>query len=110
MVLVIICTHTCTLTGVVCVRVCWRLQTTESWNVLPYSFWRKIRATSEISQRLHERAIKEIHRPQNFFYSRTVHLNIIKVSIPTDAQVFQKEYFLKGVLKFTLKQIQRVSV
>jgi hypothetical protein len=61
-VLVIICTHTCTLTGVVCVRVCWRVQMTEAWSVLPYTFWWKVPATSEISQRLHVRAIKEIYK------------------------------------------------
>jgi hypothetical protein len=55
-------THTCTLTGVVCIRVCWRVQVTETWNVLPYSFWRKVPAASEISQRLHERAKKEIYK------------------------------------------------
>jgi hypothetical protein len=39
------------------------------------------------------------------FHSHTMHLDIIKVFTPTDAQVV-----LKGVLKFTLKQLQHVSV
>jgi hypothetical protein len=39
------------------------------------------------------------------FHSRTVHLDIIKVFTTTDAQVF-----LRGVLKFTLKQLQHVSM
>jgi len=39
------------------------------------------------------------------FHSRTVHLDIIKVFTPTDARGF-----LKGVLKFTLKQLRNVSV
>ena len=37
------------------------------------------------------------------FYSLTVHLDIIKVFTPTDAQV---SFFKKGVLKFTLKQLR----
>jgi hypothetical protein len=41
-----------------------------------------------------------------FFHIRTVHLDIIKVLLPTDAQ----ENCFKGVLKFTLKQLQHVSV
>jgi hypothetical protein len=39
-------------------------------------------------------------------HSRTVRLDTIKVFSPTDAQ----EIALKGVLKFTLKQLQHVSV
>ena len=41
-----------------------------------------------------------------FFHSRTVHLDIIKVSLPTDAQ----NNSFKRILKFTLKQLQHVSV
>jgi len=37
--------------------------------------------------------------------SRAVYLDIIKVFTPTDTKVF-----LKGILKFTLKQLQHVSV
>jgi len=54
---------------------------------------------------------KQLNKPKYllktvYFHSRTAHLDIIKVFTPTDAQVF----FWKGVLKFTLKQLQHVSV
>jgi hypothetical protein len=41
------------------------------------------------------------------FYSRTVRLDIIKVLLPTDAQ---ENCFKKEVLKFTLKQLQHISM
>jgi hypothetical protein len=48
-------------------------------------------------------AYKEIF----FFYSCTVHLDVIKVSyLPNDAQ----QSCSKGILKFTLKQLLLVSV
>ena len=44
--------------------------------------------------------------PFCFFHSHTMHLDIIKVLLPTDA----RENCLEGVLKFTLKQLRHVSV
>jgi hypothetical protein len=41
-----------------------------------------------------------------FVHSRTVHLDTIKVLLPTDAQ----NNFFKRILKFTLKHLQHVSV
>ena len=41
------------------------------------------------------------------FHSRMVHLDIIKVFI---YQLMHKRIALKGVLKFTLQQLQHVSV
>jgi hypothetical protein len=41
-----------------------------------------------------------------FFYSRTVHLDSIKVLLPIDAP---NNYF-KRIIKFTLRQLQHVSV
>ena len=41
------------------------------------------------------------------FHSRTVHLDIIKVLLPTDAQ---EKCFKRSIKNFTLKQLQHVSV
>jgi len=41
------------------------------------------------------------------FHSRTVHRDIIKVLLPTDTQ---ENCFKWNILKFTLKQLQHVSV
>jgi hypothetical protein len=49
---------------------------------------------------------KNILTPYSSFQSRTVHLDTIKVLLPTDAQ----NNCFKRILKFTLKQLKHVSV